>query len=175
MLCDASKAHNFFRFCSSSRKINCMWLVATKYCWQSNVQKCVLTAEPRFVIPRQLDIISSTIRYSVIPTVIQQMEKFVWCELACLLDAYLTIDLCTNRIMASFQDREVLRVLLALLHLRPSPENKRSWKWMNKWSNNSLLTDSETGILIVGKPRHSHFARIDNTGLFQNKVAIGCW
>jgi len=63
----------------------------------------VLTAEPRFVVPRQLDTISSTIRYSLIPTVIQQMEEFVRCELACLSDAYWTIDLWTNRIMASFQ------------------------------------------------------------------------
>ena len=80
-----------------------MWPVATKYRWQSNIQKCVLTAEPRCVIPRQLDAISSAIRYSLIPTVIQQMEEFVRCELACLSDAYLTIDLWTNRIMPSFQ------------------------------------------------------------------------
>jgi len=102
VLCAASKAHNFFRFFSSSRKINCMWPVAPKYCWQSNIQKCVLTAEPRFFIPRQLDTISSTIRYSLIPTVIQQMEEFVRCELASLSDAYLK-DLGTNRIVASFQ------------------------------------------------------------------------
>jgi len=63
----------------------------------------VLTAEPRFVIPWQLDTISFTIRYSLIPTVIQQMEEFVRCELARLSDAYLTIDLWTNRIVASFQ------------------------------------------------------------------------
>ena len=80
-----------------------MWPVATKYRWQSNIQKCVLTAEPRCVIPRQLDAISSAIRYSLIPTVIQQMEEFVRCELARLSDAYLTIDLWTNRIVASFQ------------------------------------------------------------------------
>jgi len=103
VLCAASKAQIFFAFFSSSRKVNCMWPVATKYCWQSNIHKCVLTAEPRFVIPRQLDTISSTIRYSLISTVIQEMEKFVRCELACLSDAYLTIDLWTNRIMASFQ------------------------------------------------------------------------
>jgi len=65
----------------------------------------VLTAEPRFVIPKTLyrPTIISTTRYSLAPTVIQQMEEFVRCELACLSHAYLTTDLWTNRIMASFQ------------------------------------------------------------------------
>jgi len=36
----------------------------------------LLTAEPKFVIPRQLDTISSATIYSLIPTVIQQIEEF---------------------------------------------------------------------------------------------------
>jgi len=42
-----------------------------------------LTAEPRFAFTRQLDTISFAIIYSLIPTVAQQMEEFVRCELAC--------------------------------------------------------------------------------------------
>jgi len=57
----------------------------------------VLTAEPKFVIPRR-----STIRNSLIPTAIQQMEEIMRRELARLPHVYLTIDFWTNRNMASF-------------------------------------------------------------------------
>jgi len=39
---------------------------------------------------------SPTIRYSLIPTTIQQMKECVRCELACLPHACLKLDLWTN-------------------------------------------------------------------------------
>ena len=57
----------------------------------------LLIAEPKFVIPRR-----STIRNTLIPTVVQQMEEEMRHQLACLSHVYLKIDLWTNRNMLSF-------------------------------------------------------------------------
>ena len=57
----------------------------------------LLTAEPKFLIPRR-----STIRNTLIPTVAQQMEAEIRHQLAYLSHIYLTIDLWTNRNMSSF-------------------------------------------------------------------------
>ena len=57
----------------------------------------LLTAEPKFVIPRR-----STIRNILIPTVVQQMKEEMRHQLACLSHVYLTIDLWTNRNMSNF-------------------------------------------------------------------------
>jgi len=37
-----------------------------------------------------------------------------------------------------------------------------------------VLIEYETWVMKVGKLRYRHFARIDNTGLSQNQVVIGC-
>ena len=58
----------------------------------------LLTAEPKFVIPRR-----STIRNTLIlRLVVQLMEEEMRHQLACLSHVYLTIDLWTNRNMSSF-------------------------------------------------------------------------
>ena len=57
----------------------------------------LLTAEPKFVISRR-----STIRNTLIPKVVQQIEEEMRHQLACLSHVYLTIDLWTNRNMSSF-------------------------------------------------------------------------
>ena len=95
----------------------------------------LLIAEPRYVIPS-----CSTVSNILIPTVAQQMEEAMRQEIACLSQAYLTIDLKTNRNLTSY-----LSITISFIN--------------NEWKLRSLVLAVDT---FAGRYTAESIARVYN-------------